>query len=294
MLDHQLEVFHQHLAVEKGLAENTLSAYMGDLQRFVAYVNELDGDARLDRALITDYLTKRREQGVSARTTARELVAIKGLCQFLGSRGELESNPAAKIQTPRQWQRLPSVLTHEEVDRLLQMPDTTTPAGKRDSALLEVLYATGLRATELIGLTLPQVEPQSGYVKVRGKGGKERLVPMGDLAAIQLTDYLTTGRPALLKQRKTPYIFVNRSGSGLTRQSLWKIVKKYVQLAAITKSISPHTLRHSFATHLLEGGADLRSLQQMLGHADISTTQIYTHVVQTRLQAVYHAHHPRP
>jgi integrase/recombinase XerD len=296
MLEHQLEVLHQYLAIEKGLAENTIAAYMGDLQRFGAYAQAygLEASTQLDRAVITDYLAERRQQGISARTTARELVAIKALCRFLAARGEVDGDPAATLQTPRQWQRLPSVLTYDEVERLLQAPDTTTAAGKRDAALLEVLYATGLRASELVGLRLEQVEVQSGVVKVRGKGGKERLVPIGELAAIQLEDYLAYGRPRLLKQYRTSYIFVNRSGQGLSRQSLWKIVKKYVQLAGINKAISPHTLRHSFATHLLEGGADLRSLQLMLGHADMTTTQLYTHVVQQRLQTVYQTFHPRP
>lgn len=296
MLDHHLEVFHQHLAVEKGLAVNTIAAYMGDLQRFGEYTQAhgLGATTQLDRAVISGYLAERRQQGISARTTARELVAIKALYRFLAARGEVDGNPAATLQTPRQWQRLPSVLTHEEVDCLLQAPDTASAAGKRDAALLEVLYATGLRASELVDLRLEQIDAQTGVVKVRGKGGKERLVPMGELAAIQLEDYLVQGRPQLLKQYRTSYIFVNRSGQGLSRQSLWKIVKKYVQLAGINKAISPHTLRHSFATHLLEGGADLRSLQLMLGHVDMTTTQIYTHVVQQRLQTVYQTFHPRP
>jgi len=176
----------------------------------------------------------------------------------------------------------------------LQAPDTTSVAGKRDAAMLEMLYATGLRASELVGLTLAHVDSQIGCVKVLGKGGKERLVPLGEMAAIQLGDYLTYGRPQLLKARRDAHLFVNRSGGGLSRQSAWKIVKKYVREAAIYKSVSPHTLRHSFATHLLEGGADLRSLQQLLGHADITTTQIYTHIVQQRLREIYQTFHPRP
>ena len=189
---------------------------------------------------------------------------------------------------------LPDVLTLHEVEQLLQAPDTSTPLGKRDAALLEMLYATGLRASELIALTVGDVQTTTGYVKVRGKGGKERLVPVGEMAAVQLDDYVLEGRPKLLKARSAVHLFVNRSAAGLTRQGLWKIVKKYMHQAAIHKPFSPHTLRHSFATHLLEGGADLRSLQHMLGHVDISTTQICTHVVQQRLRAVYTAHHPRP
>ncbi len=296
MWDQQLEALHQHLAVEKGLAANTIAAYMGDLQRFCAYVqqHETGPVSQLGREAVTGYLAARREQGTSARTTARELVAIKAFYRFLEERGDVADDPVAHMRTPRQWQRLPGVLTYEEVERLLQAPDTTTSGGKRDAALLETLYATGLRASELVGLQLDDVHVDGGYVKVRGKGGKERLVPLGDVAVNQLVDYVEQGRPQLLKKRQASHLFVNRSGQGLTRQSLWKIVKKYVQQAGIPPSISPHTLRHSFATHLLEGGADLRALQQMLGHADITTTQIYTHIVQHRLHAVYQTFHPRP
>ncbi len=296
MLDQQREAFHQYLAVEKGLARNTLAAYMSDLQRFCAHMQQPGTPALpgLSREDITAYLASRRSQGISARTTARELVAIKAFYRFLHEREEVAYDPTHHIQTPRQWQRLPSLLTHEEVERLLQAPNSTTPSGKRDAALLEVLYGTGVRASELIGLTLADVDTIGGILRVRGKGGKERLVPLGEIAAIQLEDYLLHGRPPLVKTRPAVHLFVNRSARGLTRQGLWKIIKKYVQQAAIHKAISPHTLRHSFATHLLEGGADLRSLQQMLGHADISTTQIYTHVVQHRLQTVYNTFHPRP
>ncbi len=290
----QLDAFAQHLVVEKGLAANTVSAYMADLQRFCAYLAEGDTAPSLRREGITAYLAVRRESGISARSTARELAAIKAFCRFLSERGELHADPSLQVQTPAQWHRLPSVLTYDEVERLLQAPDTTTAGGKRDAALLEVIYATGLRASELVGLRLADIDMAGGYVKARGKGGKERFIPLGELAVLQLDDYLAEGRPRLLKHHRTSDLFVNRSGRAMTRQSVWKIVKKYVQWARIDKSISPHTLRHSFATHLLEGGADLRALQQLLGHADISTTQIYTHIVQQRLRAVYQTYHPRP
>lgn len=296
MLDQHLEAFHQHLLVEKGLSRNTIAAYMSDLRRFCAYV--LQRGERpwhsLSRDDIVTYLAARRAQGVSTRTTARELVSIKALYRYLYEHDEVTCNPTTHLQPPRQWQRLPGVLTYAEVERLLQAPDNRTPCGKRDATLLEMLYATGLRASELISVTLADVDRLGGMVKVRGKGGKERLVPLGEIASTQLDDYLLHGRPQLVKQRQTVHLFVNRSAHGLTRQGLWKIVKKYVQQAAIHKPISPHTLRHSFATHLLAGGADLRSLQQLLGHADISTTQIYTHVAQQRLHTVYHTFHPRP
>jgi integrase/recombinase XerD len=295
MIEQQLDAFHQFLVVEKGLARNTIVAYMADVRRFCNTVQPCDteGIATLSRHTIVAYLALRRTRGISARTAARELVAIKSFYRFLQDRLAITNNPTYQIESPRLWQRLPSVLTHTEVERLLQAPDTETVLGKRDAALLELLYATGLRASELVGLVLEEVNTVEGYVKVHGKGDKERLVPIGELAAIQLQDYLLNARPLLVKRRHAVHLFVNRSARGLTRQGLWKIVKKYVTQVGIGKSISPHTLRHSFATHLLEGGADLRSLQELLGHADISTTQLYTHVVQQHLQAVYAKHHPR-
>ena len=290
----QLDAFSQHLVVEKGLAANTVSAYMADLQRFCDHTVEADVASPLHRGAIIDYLSARRQDGITARSTARELSAIKAFCRFLNERGELRADPSLHVQTPNLSQRLPSVLTYEEVESLLQAPDTTTAGGRRDAALLEVMYATGLRASELVGLRLADIDLAGGHVKARGKGGKERFIPLGELAVLQLDDYLASSRPQLLKQRQTSDLFLNRSGRAMSRQSVWKIVKKYVLWAGIYRPISPHTLRHSFATHLLEGGADLRSLQQLLGHADIATTQIYTHIVQQRLRLVYHTYHPRP
>ncbi len=275
MLDSQLDLLQQHLIVEKGLARNTLAAYMSDLQHFGLFVRARGASMfqDLSREDIIAYLAERRQQGMAARTLARELVSLKTLYRFLHGQQAGTADPTAQIQAPRQGHYLPDVLTLHEVEQLLQAPDTSTPLGK---------------------LTVGDVQTTTGYVKVRGKGGKERLVPVGEMAAVQLDDYVLAGRPKLLKARSAVHLFVNRSAAGLTRQGLWKIVKKYMHQAAIHKPFSPHTLRHSFATHLLEGGADLRSLQHMLGHVDISTTQIYTHVVQQRLRAVYTAHHPRP
>jgi len=296
MLASQLDFLQQHLIVEKGLARNTLAAYMSDLQHFCAFAQARGAATfqQLSREDIITYLGQQRQQGMATRTLARKLVSLKTLYRFLHAQETGSADPTAQLQAPRQGRYLPNVLTPQEVEQLLQAPDTSTPLGKRDAALLEMLYATGLRASELIALTVGDVQTTAGYVKVRGKGGKERLVPVGEMAAVQLDDYLLAGRPKLVKTRLAVHLFVNRSAQGLTRQGLWKIVKKYLYQAAIHKPFSPHTLRHSFATHLLEGGADLRSLQHMLGHVDISTTQIYTHVVQQRLRALYTAHHPRP
>lgn len=295
MLANQLDLLQQHLIVEKGLARNTLAAYMSDLQSFYAFAQARGASTfqELTREDIIGYLAERRQQGIAARSLARELVSLKTLYRFLPLHEAGTTNPTAQIQAPRPGRYLPNVLTPQEVEQLLQTPDTATPLGKRDAALLEMLYATGLRASELVSLTLGDVQTTAGYVKVRGKGGKERLVPVGEMAAVQLDDYLLEGRPKLVKTRPAVHLFVNRSAQGLTRQGLWKIIKKYMSQAAIHRPVSPHTLRHSFATHLLEGGADLRSLQHMLGHVDISTTQIYTHVVQQRLRALYTTHHPR-
>ena len=295
MLASQLDLLQHYLIVEKGLARNTLAAYMSDLQHFCAFAQARGASTfqELGREEIIAYLAERRQQGIAARTIARELVSLKTLYRFLHLYEADTADPTAQIQAPKQGHYLPNVLTPYEVEQLLQAPDTSTPLGKRDAALLEMLYATGLRASELVALTLGDVQTAAGYVKVYGKGGKERLVPVGEMAMVQLDDYLLAGRPQLVKTRQAVHLFVNRSARGLTRQGLWKIIKKYMHQAVISKPFSPHTLRHSFATHLLEGGADLRSLQHMLGHADISTTQIYTHVVQQRLRALYTTHHPR-
>jgi integrase/recombinase XerD len=296
MLESQLDLLQQHLIVEKGLARNTLAAYMSDLQHFCAFAQARGASTfqELRREDIITYLAERRQLGITTRTVARELVSLKTLYRFLHLYEAGTADPTAQIQAPKQGRYLPNVLTPHEVEQLLQAPDTSTPLGKRDAALIEMLYATGLRASELVALTLGDVQTTAGYVKVRGKGGKERLVPVGEMAVVQLDDYLLEGRPQLVKARQAVHLFVNRSAQGLTRQGLWKIIKKYMHQAAIAKPFSPHTLRHSFATHLLEGGADLRSLQHMLGHAVISTTQIYTPVVQQRLRALYTTHHPRP
>ena len=294
--EHHFDRLQQYLIVEKGLSRNTLAAYLSDLQRFKDFIQQthLPSFQALAPDHIIDYLAKRRQQGIAARTLARELVSIKTLYRFLREEGTLAIDPTEQISTPQQRQVLPDVLSLDEVERLLGAPDTGTPLGRRDAAMLEVFYATGLRVSELVALNLEDVHAVTGCIKVRGKGGKERLVPMGEVAAGCVENYVLTGRPELARGRQAVALFINRSARGLTRQALWRIVKKYVQQVAIHKSISPHTLRHSFATHLLAGGADLRSLQQMLGHVDISTTQIYTHVVQQRLRAVYREHHPRP
>ncbi|GIX48676.1 MAG: tyrosine recombinase XerD [Candidatus Tectimicrobiota bacterium] len=291
-----VQAFARYLAVERGRAPHTLAAYLGDVRRLAAFVTArgVGSWAALRPEEVVAYLQARREAGRAARSIARELVAIRGFARFLCQHGVLAADPTAHLETPRPWQRLPIVLTPEEVARVLQQPDPRTALGKRDAALLELLYAAGLRASEVTALTVGDVDPAAGYVSVRGKGGKERLVPIGEVALVRLEAYLSRGRPRLLRGRQTPYLFVNRSARPLSRQGLWKIVKKYVQQAAVGKPASPHTLRHAFATHLLEGGADLRVLQILLGHADLATTQVYTHVATQHLRRLYETYHPRP
>jgi integrase/recombinase XerD len=293
---HHLDRLQQHLIVEKGLSRNTLAAYLSDLHGFREIIEKENFPSFLCLTPdhITRYLAKRREQGVAASTSARELVSVKVLYRFLREEGVLTDDPTERISAPQQKHVLPGVLSLEEVEHLLGAPDRDTPLGKRDAAMLEIFYCAGLRVSEMVDLNLGDVHASTGFIMVRGKGGKERLVPVGEVAAERIEDYLLAGRPQLAKGRDAAALFINRSARRLSRQALWKIVKKYVQQVAVYKTVSPHTLRHSFATHLLAGGADLRSLQHMLGHVDISTTQIYTHVAQQRLRAVYSEHHPRP
>ncbi|MBI2163829.1 MAG: tyrosine recombinase XerD [candidate division NC10 bacterium] len=227
------------------------------------------------------------------RPGSRHLSAIRQFHRFLVREGHAADDPTAHLESPRPWRRLPTVLSSDEVDRLLVPREAKTPQGFRDRAMLELLYASGLRVSELVGLRLADLNLAVGIVRVLGKGDKERLVPLGDAAAENLRAYLTHGRPRMEKRRPSPHLFLGRHGRGLTRQMFWQILKRYVRAAGITKSVSPHTLRHSFATHLLERGADLRSVQLMLGHADIGTTQIYTHLSRAHLKAIYDKYHPR-
>ncbi len=287
--------FINYLSVERGLAVNTLESYGRDLRQYSQYLEEIE-EAELDsvsRATIVKYLMKLQAQGKATATIARRLAALKAFYQFLVREKRIMSDPTANLESPKLEKRLPKVLTVAEVERLLAQPDTNQPAGIRDRAMLELLYATGIRVSELVALNVEDVTLDMGYIKCAGKGSKERIVPLGSLAIQSCRAYLDSARPKLVKDREEPALFVNHHGHRLTRQGFWKIVKKYTEDAHIDKEITPHTLRHSFATHLLENGADLRSVQEMLGHADISTTQIYTHVTRGRLKEVYARTHPR-
>lgn len=287
--------FINYLSVERGLAMNTLESYGRDLRQYSQYLSGED-DSELDsvsRATILNYLMHLQSQGKATATIARRLAALKAFYQFLVREKRIMQDPTANLESPKLEKRLPKVLSVSEVERLLAQPDPAQPAGVRDRAMLELLYATGIRVSELVSLDVTDVNLEMGYIKCSGKGSKERIVPLGSLAISSCRDYLGGARARLVKDREEGALFVNHHGHRLTRQGFWKIVKKYADDAKIEKEITPHTLRHSFATHLLENGADLRSVQEMLGHADISTTQIYTQVTRGRLKEVYARTHPR-
>lgn len=286
--------FINYLSVERGLAMNTLESYGRDLRQYSQFLGEDDADLdAVSRTTIVNYLLFLQKQGKATATIARRLAALKAFYQFLVREKRIKSDPTVNLESPKLEKRLPRVLTVNEVERLLAQPDATQPAGMRDRAMLELLYATGIRVSELVSLNTMDVNLETGYIRCSGKGSKERIVPLGTLAIQSVSEYMAHGRPKLVKDRDEQALFVNHHGHRLTRQGFWKIVKKYADDARVEKEITPHTLRHSFATHLLENGADLRSVQEMLGHADISTTQIYTHVTKGRLKEVYARTHPR-
>lgn len=290
----ELDSFLEHLVIERGLRQNSLEAYQRDLTRYLSYLRDRQCHvASLDRTDVPRYLLALREAGLNPRSVARHLSAIRQFHRFLVRQGRATEDPTAHLEAPRPWQRLPGVLSSEEVDRLLTVRAGATPQELRNRAMLELMYASGLRVSELVGLRLGDVDLGVGIVRVVGKGDKERLVPVGDAAAASLEAYRRGGRPLLAKGRPSDFLFLGRHGRGLTRQMFWHLIKKAAREAGITKPVTPHTLRHSFATHLLEHGADLRSVQLMLGHADISTTQIYTHVARERLKQLHAKHHPR-
>ncbi len=280
--------------VEKGLAAHTLEAYAADLERFGKFQRERRCEpgsvAAEDLGAYVDHL---QQAGLSGRSIARHLTTIRNFFAFLVREGLVENDPAERVRGPKQWQTIPRYLNRGEVERLLEAPDTSRPTGLRDRAMVELLYASGLRVTELCRLGMSDLDTNNGVVRTTGKGNKQRLVPVGKVALKALADYLATGRPALLKGRACRYLFVTARGGCLTRQGFWKLLAGYGRKVGIFHGLTPHVLRHSFATHLLEGGADLRSVQVMLGHADISTTQIYTHVMRSRLRETVEKHHPR-
>jgi integrase/recombinase XerD len=291
-MDRYVDLFLNYLVVEKGAAANTISAYSRDLARYLRFLND-KSPTQIGPGDIASFLAQLKADGISPRSRARSLSALRMLHRFLLSEGYCDTNPTAIIEAPKGLVRLPVVLSGREVEALLASPLDTGAAELRDRAMLELLYATGLRVSELVGLKLGEVNVSAGYLMTIGKGDKERLVPMGESACQAVQSYLKEARPQLLKEGSSNRLFLTRLGEGMTRQSFWNIIKKRAQQAGVRSSISPHTLRHSFATHLLENGADLRSVQIMLGHADLSSTQIYTHVTRDRLKRLHADFHPR-
>ncbi|HYS55552.1 MAG TPA: site-specific tyrosine recombinase XerD [Thermoanaerobaculia bacterium] len=283
-----LPIYLDYLAVEKGLAKNSLSSYATDLRRFGKWLDQHPLES-VKRQNIVRHIQSLRSSGISARSVARALAALRGFFRFLVAERHLQHDPTENLDNPKLWSTLPKSLHPSEVDDLLNAPDRTKPDGLRDAAMLELLYATGLRVSELIKVKVEDVVLDAGFLRTFGKGSKERIVPFGDSARNAITAYIERGRPAV----DSVYLFLTNRGRPMTRQTFWMKVVKYARQAGIKAHISPHVLRHSFATHLLENGADLRSVQLMLGHSDISTTQIYTHVSRARLQKMYDQYHPR-
>jgi integrase/recombinase XerD len=293
-MDSRITAFINYLKVEKGLSPNTLLAYGRDLRKFEQYIESKKRDLKdITRDEIVDFLRSLYRLGLDSRSVARNLVALRHFFRFAQTENFVTEDPAANVEAPRFRMRLPTHLSLEEVNRLLSQPNTKTALGLRDRAMIEVLYSAGLRVSELVNLRLSDLQMESGCLRCIGKGNKERLVPMGRSAIAAVEAYLRTAREELLGGKSSPYLFLNRFGGRIGRIGFWKKLADYGKRAELRMKLKPHVLRHSFATHLLEGGADLRSVQLMLGHADISTTQIYTHVVKERLKQVYKQHHPR-
>jgi integrase/recombinase XerD len=296
-LESRLQDFIHFLIVERGLAKNSIDSYQRDLKNYMKFVQNVDSAKEWDevqRVNITGFLSHLKNEGKSAKTIARHVASIRSFHQFLLREKVTEQDPSIHIESPKMERSLPKVLSIGEVEALLEAPQESTPLGIRDKAMLEVLYATGIRVSELIRLQLEDVHLKMGFVRCIGKGNKERIIPIGKTAIEVLEQYLMDGRPKLVrKKHKDDSLFLNHHGKRLSRQGFWKILKGLAAEAKISKELTPHTLRHSFATHLLENGADLRAVQEMLGHVDISTTQIYTHVTKTRMKDVYSKFHPR-
>ena len=286
-----VSAFLNFCRVEKGLSANTISAYQQDLKRFIEFVKKSPGVEDAER--IRRYIDSLYKAGMSSRSIARHITTLRSFHAFLLQEGVSDADPATLLGAPKQWQSLPNYLNKEQIRQLFAAPDTSRPAGLRDRAMLEFLYATGLRVSELCKVRVSDVEFNLGYVRVLGKGNKQRIVPVGAVALQAIEQYLREARGVLLKGRSSPELFITGRGGPLTRQGFWKLLRGYGRKAGMFHDLTPHTVRHTFATHLLEGGADLRSVQTMLGHADISTTQVYTHVVRSRLRKTIDEHHPR-
>lgn len=299
-MDEHIGHFLNFMSVEKGASGNTVSAYRNDLHQFDSYVTGISGNGKpraweqLERQLIIDYLISLKGKNYAEATVARKVAAIKSFFQYLQAEGMIRRNPAESLESPRVGRSLPKPLSVTEIDELLEQPlKRNTPEAKRDRAMLELLYATGLRVTELVSLNVDDINMSGPYVRCMGKGSKERTIPIHEQAAAAVEQYINDGRLPLVKNRAEPALFVNRRGERLTRQGFWLILKQYARDAGIITPVTPHTLRHSFATHMLRGGAPLRNVQELLGHANISTTQVYTQIANEHVRQVYEKAHPR-
>lgn len=284
-----------YLLIEKGASDNTLESYRRDLHRYLSFLEKkgLTDVSFVNAQTVIEFLIHLKDEGLAANSMNRSLATLRGLYNYLVEEKVVDESPLADIERAKVWMRLPDTLSREEMNLVLAQPSAETPAGLRDKAMLELLYATGLRVSELAGLTMNSINWQAGFLVVMGKGSKERVVPVGKKAYDCVRRYIEEARPVFMKSKTTDVLFLNRFGRAFTRQGLWKIIGGYAQKAGLQKNVHPHTFRHSFASHLLEGGADLRAVQVMLGHADISTTQIYTHVTKERLRQVHRKFHPR-
>ncbi len=294
-MDELVQQYLDYLIIEKGLSENSLQSYSKDLAQFLTFLekNDIHDLSAVDTSVVLAWMVDLSKKGLAAKSRARHLVSIRGLYKFLTQEKKSKNNPVKNVDIPKTGLALPKVMSIKEVEALLDVPDIKTPRGLRNAAMMEIMYGAGLRVSELVLLRLQDINFEANFVRVMGKGSKERIVPIGSPAQSLTQKWVTQGRPFLLKKSISPYLFVARAGKPMTRQSFWKIIKKCALDANLKKNITPHTLRHSFATHLLEGGADLRSVQTMLGHSDISTTQIYTHISRDYLRKMHQQFHPR-
>lgn len=295
-MEEQIIEYLHYLTIERGLSANTKSSYQRDLKQYLAFLNEagISDWQAVDRFTVVAFLAHLNQLNKASATVTRMISSLRRFHQYLRQERFTDHDPMQHIESPKKTQKLPQTLSLQEVEKLIATPDTTTTLGIRDRAILEVMYATGLRVSELIGLKIGDIHLEMGLLQTLGKGDKERIVPLGDYAIHWIERYLAESRPLLTKKRpQENHLFVNNHGSGLSRQGIWKNLKVWVLKAGIIKDVTPHTLRHSFATHLLENGADLRTVQELLGHSDISTTQIYTHITKRRMTEVYKEHFPR-
>lgn len=291
-----VDAFLNYLSVERGLSRNTIISYQEDINVFMNFLKgaQVESLSVTKKNNITDFMLSQKEKGLSTNSIARRLAAIKSFYRFTVRERILKADPSSLIDSPKLWKKIPQTLSANEVDALLNQPNIKNKQGMRDKAILETLYATGMRVSEAVNLKIGNVNLDVGFLRCIGKGSKERIIPLGKKAISSIKRYIELSRPGQLKDKESEFLFLSRFGKKISRQSFWKIIKKYAKEARIKKPIRPHILRHSFATHLLERGADLRSVQEMLGHANISTTQIYTHISSERLKAIHKMFHPRP